>query len=315
MVFQTALALSDKYKPKTFGTKKHPNIIRYFEKTPKDICCPHFYELNWAYGCRFNCAYCYLQGTLRGNVEPRYKPLKDVISTLDAVFNHPLMVKPSVFNSGELTDSLVFPSIMEKISDKFEEQDKHRLLILTKSSNIQFLLDKIRKNTIVSFSVNAPMVSGKWEKGAAPPEKRIAAVEKLCKKDYDVRARIDPIFPIANWKKAYGKLVEDLVSKSKITRITLGTPRGLAKTRIYSKDLSWWKFAFEENPIEETGWGKKLASSLRKEIYSHMIDTLKDKDFNGSIALCKETDKMWEELGIKVGSYPDWKYCKCNCII
>ena len=78
MGFQTALDLSDRHKPKTFGTKKHPNIIRYFEKTPKDICCPHFYELNWAYGCKFNCAYCYLQGTFRGNVEPRYIPLKEV---------------------------------------------------------------------------------------------------------------------------------------------------------------------------------------------------------------------------------------------
>ena len=30
-----------------------------------DIVCPHFLELKWAYGCPFNCAYCYLQGTLR----------------------------------------------------------------------------------------------------------------------------------------------------------------------------------------------------------------------------------------------------------
>jgi len=314
MVFQTALDLSDKYKPKTFGTKNHPNIVRYFDKTPNDICCPHFYELNWAYGCRFNCAYCYLQGTLRGNVEPRYKPLKEVISTLDAVFNHPLMVKPSVFNSGELTDSLVFPSIMEKISDKFEEQEKHKLLILTKSSNVQFLLDKIRKNTIVSFSINAPTVANNWEKGAAPPEKRIVAIEKLCTKGYDVRARIDPIFPIANWKKEYGELIEKLVPKSKITRITLGTPRGLAKTRLYSKDPSWWKFAFEDNPAEDTGWGKKLAPYFRKEIYSYIIDKLRETGYNGHVALCKETVPMWAELGLKVGKYPDWENCKCNCV-
>jgi spore photoproduct lyase len=314
MGFQTALDLSDKYKPRTFGTKKHPNIIRYFDKTPRDICCPHFYELNWAYGCRFNCAYCYLQGTFRGNIEPRYIPLREVFYTLDSVFKHPLMIKPSVFNSGELTDSLGFPSIMEKISDKFEEQNKHKLLILTKSSNVQFLIDKFRKNTIVSFSVNAPAVAKKWENGAAPPLKRISAIEKLCEKGYDVRARIDPIFPIENWKKEYGDFIYKLVSNSKITRITLGTPRGLAKTRLYSKDSSWWKFAFENNPTEDTGWGKKLAPYLRKEIYLYMVDKLRESGYKGHIAMCKETVVMWGELGMKVGKYPNWKYCKCNCV-
>ena len=51
------------------------SIIKMFDKThfpekPLDVVCPHFLELKWANGCNFNCAWCYLQGTLR------FRPMK-----------------------------------------------------------------------------------------------------------------------------------------------------------------------------------------------------------------------------------------------
>ena len=46
------------------------SIIQRFDKTPfptkiTDVICPHFLELKWAYGCPFDCAWCYLKGTFR----------------------------------------------------------------------------------------------------------------------------------------------------------------------------------------------------------------------------------------------------------
>jgi hypothetical protein len=46
------------------------SIIKRFDKTPPpvkstSVVCPHFLELKWAYGCPFNCAWCYLKGTFR----------------------------------------------------------------------------------------------------------------------------------------------------------------------------------------------------------------------------------------------------------
>lgn len=46
------------------------SIINRFDKTPhparaSDVVCPHFLELKWAYGCPFDCAWCYLKGTFR----------------------------------------------------------------------------------------------------------------------------------------------------------------------------------------------------------------------------------------------------------
>jgi spore photoproduct lyase len=295
-------------------------ILRYFYKTPKKIVCPHFWELNWAYGCPFDCAYCYLQGTLRGKKGFRILPLKHVISTLHTAFNGhknpfiPPIEEPTIFNSGELTDSLAEPSLMEKIMDEFEKQKKHKILLLTKSCNVNFLLEKVRKQVIISFSINAPTVWKLWEKKTPSPHQRIEAAKKLSDIGYIVRIRIDPIFPIKNWQIEYGKLIKFLLSKFTPERITLGTPRGLAKTKMYAKDLSWWIFAFEQHPSERTGWGMKIATQLREKIYHFIIKKLQECKFTNPISLCKETEEMWKKLRMDPGKYPYWENCKCNCV-
>lgn len=286
-------------------------IIVHFEKTPFDIVCPHFWELRWAFGCPFNCAYCYLQGTGRGNKNPRYRPDKKVIGAINKAFKHEYFIKhPSIFNSGELSDSLMNPTYMKQYVDFFETQNKHKLLLLTKSNRVQWLVEKLRKQTITSFSINVAEVWRRWENRTPSPQQRIEAAKQLLEKGYEVRVRIDPIFPINNWKVHYQDLVYSLLSElpSDPNRITLGTPRGLAKTLIFAKDRSWEKIAFTENP-ERTGWGRKAPKTIRKEIYTFFYDKLENLGFDKSrIAMCKETRLMWNELKLNP------KLCRCNCV-
>jgi len=281
-------------------------IIRWFDKTPPDIVCPHFWELNWAYGCKFECSYCYLQGTFHGNKKPWHRPLSQVYMILDEFFQDH-KDKPQILNSGELTDSLVYPEIMEKVADKFEEQNKHKLLLLTKSSNIKLLVDRPRKQTIFSFSMNTKEVWKRWEHKTPLPDERIKAAKVAIEAGDEVRVRIDPIFPIENWKLDYEDLIYSILSEFTPERITLGTPRGLAKTLMFSKDLSWTKYF---NKGEITGWGKKISDELRSEIYLFFYDKLHNLGFDKSkIATCKETVLMWKDLGL------DPTKIKCNCVL
>ena len=286
-------------------------IIVYFIKTPRDIVCPHFWELRWAFGCPFDCAYCYLQGTGRGNKNPRYRNEKKVITAISRAFKHEYFRRhPSIFNSGELSDSLMNPVYMRQYVDFFETQNKHKLLLLTKSNRVRWLTEKLRKQTIASFSINATEVWRKWENRTPSPDQRIEAAKQLLEAGYEVRIRIDPIFPIRNWKMYYQDLIYSILSElpSDPDRITLGTPRGLAKTLIFAKDRTWEKIAFTENP-ERTGWGKKAPKSVREEIYLFFYETLNNLGFDKSrIAMCKETRSMWMDLGLDPDS------CKCNCI-
>lgn len=306
-------------------------IIRKFTKTSPLIVCPHFYELNWAYGCSFDCAYCYLKGTFRGRTQPRYVGLKYVFEALDQAFNdykNPDFLKPTLFNAGELADSLVEfhdprkelrcnPPRIIQIADSFEERKKHKLLLLTKSNVVEPIIEKERKYTIISFSINARKVWKQWEHHTPPPEKRIEAAEKASYAGYEVRIRIDPIFPIENWKDEYGSLIDQILSKVYPERITLGTPRGLKSTLKHSKDSSWKKYL-----CETSAWGKKLPRMIRGEIYTFVIDKLLKQGYGKSkIALCKETRDIWFQVGLDPGKPPSsnytpgWEVCKCNCVI
>jgi spore photoproduct lyase len=304
-------------------TSVNGGIIRYFRKTPPDIVCPHFWELNWAYGCPFNCAWCYLQGTFHGNKKPNFpNQLKWILNAIQEIFDdkeNPLLKKSNVFNTGELTDSLMEYSIpnresffIEKICDKFEEQNKHKVLLLTKSSNVDFLLKKFRKQVIPSFTLNAIPVAEKWELGTHHVEKRIEAGGKLSDAGYDVRIRIDPIVPIIGWERHYTKLIDKIFSKFKPERITIGSLRGLSKTIRFAKgDRTWINFLTEKN----SGWGRKIDFNKRFLLYSTIINYLKNKYDYTAVALCKETPEIWNKLGINVGTYPNWENCKCNCVI
>jgi len=288
---------------RSFGDTASHKIIAIFDKTPPSIVCPHFWELRWAYGCPYDCAYCYLKGTFYGKKDPRFPyTINQIEKTINTTFQK--LADPQIFNSGELSDSLMNPDLMTKIADIFENQSKHKLLILTKSNNVDFLVKKPRKQTIVSFSLNASTPAKLWENRAPDPLRRIEAAKSVSDVGYETRIRIDPIFPTDNWRDEYNDIIYAIISAFTPDRITLGTPRGLLKTIRFSADTSWTKY-FGEN----SGWGKKIPENLRKEIYEFHINKLNDLSFDKSrIALCKETKEMWHVLGL------DCTNIRCNCV-
>ena len=286
---------------------KGNRIIVLFHKTPPSIACGKFWELRWAYGCPLDCSYCYLRGTTRGRMKPQYVKINHILKALDEAFIK--IRKPVIFNAGELSDALMNPPIMAQIVEKIEQQNRHKIYLLTKFGvkNIQFLLDRTRKQVICGWSINAYSVAKLWEKAAPSPYERIEAAKQVSNVGYDTRIRIDPIFPVANWKRQYEELLDRIMSNLNPNRIILGTPRGLWKTIKYARkaavDMSWTRF-FKE----DTGWGKKLAFQQREEIYRFVYDKLDSMGYPLSrISICKETIDMWKALGLRVF------HGVCNC--
>jgi len=290
------------------------SIITRFDKTPLpqkpiDIVCPHFLELKWAYGCPFDCAWCYLKGTFRFRPEgprPVFKSLEKVKSHVEAFLNE--VVTPEVLNTGEIADSLMGENgdspFSKFIIPYFEEQRKHRVLFVTKSANIKHLLEiPASGQVIMSFSLNAEEIAEKWEKKAPPVNARLEAARKLYQHGYEVRIRIDPMVPVENWENLYTALI-DLVFNSFIPeRITLGSLRGLQSTINGSKDTSWVKYL-----KERSNWGKKIEFNVRYWMYLTIINHIKENYNYTNVALCKETKLMWEKLDM------DYQKSQCNCI-
>jgi spore photoproduct lyase len=308
--------------PQLDGTRKQlvravgdGSIITRFDKTevpqrPTDVVCPHFLELKWAYGCPFNCAWCFLKGTLRfldTKTKPVIKDYCKIQKHLESLFeNHDNSCE--LLNSGELADSLMTEQSATPFSKfiipLFEKQKNHKVLLLTKSTCTKNLVKmENHDQTIVSFSLNAPLVSKTWE--VAPSVKdRIRAAKTLSKHGYTVRVRVDPIVPIKQWQKQYFHLIDDIFANFEPERITFGSLRGLQSTINNASDKTWVSYL-----TEKSNWGKKIASDVRLELYKSIFNYLHDKYDFTKIAMCKETIEMWEKLDM------DYKKIACNCLL
>jgi len=290
------------------------SIITRFDKTPlpqkaTDVVCPHFVELKWAYGCPFDCSWCYLKGTFRfrpEGIKPVVKDLAKVRLHVETFLNE--VKEPEILNAGELADSLMMENgtyaFSKFIIPLFETQNLHKVLFVTKSSNIKNLLGiNPHRQVIVSFTLNALPVSELWEKKAPKVLDRIKAAEELSKAGYEVRIRIDPMVPIENWESVYQDLINKIFSRFRPERITFGSLLVLQSTINGTKDTSWVHYL-----KETSNWGKKMDFTTRLKMYSNVITYLKKRYSYDKIALCKETKAMWQKLGM------DYKNIKCNCI-
>ncbi|MBW2038610.1 MAG: three-Cys-motif partner protein TcmP [Deltaproteobacteria bacterium] len=290
------------------------SIITRFDKTaypqrPSDIVCPHFLELKWAYGCPFDCAWCYLKGTFRFRPErlkPTFKPLEKVKLHVDAFLEQ--VETPEILNTGEIADSLMgeggdYP-FSKFIISLFQRQKRHKVLFVTKSANIKHLL-KIPdpQQAIISFSLNAEPVAQRWERRAPSVMTRIEAARKLYEHGYEVRIRVDPMVPVEEWDRHYLSVVDIIFDSFVPERITLGSLRGLQSTINGVKDKSWTVYL-----KENSNWGKKIDFKTRYKMYQMVIRHLKDQHDFSRVALCKETVAMWKKLKM------DWKQVRCNCI-
>lgn len=288
------------------------SIITRFDKTPlpkqkTDVICPHFLELKWAYGCPYDCAWCYLKGTFRfrpAGITPVIKEYKK-IELHTSTFLEKCNI-PEILNTGEIADSLMAENTHRPFSKfiipLFESQKRHKVLFLTKSSNIKNLLELDSHNQVImSFSLNAIPVADKWEK-APKVMKRLQSAQKLYEEGFQLRLRIDPMVPIDKWEKHYLHLIDLVLEKFTPERITLGSLRGLQSTINGCTDKSWVKYL-----TEGSNWGRKIDRTLRYQMYSKIIQHLKEVYDYKSVALCKETLEIWRMLNL------NFKEIKCNC--
>jgi spore photoproduct lyase len=272
---------------------------------------PPFSGIKWATGCPFDCAWCYLKGTLRFGPQKSKPYIKDYVkieqhaqSFLESANGH-----KEVLNTGELADSLMWERngkpFSKFILSLFNGQQRHKVLFLSKSKNIEHLLEgDYRNNAIISFSMNADSVARRFENGAPTVAERIEAASKLSKTGYEVRIRIDPMVPVPDWEDGYKELVDNIFAKFVPSRITLGSLRGLQSTINNASDREWVEYL-----SEKSNWGRRVDYATRYSIYHELIEYLKAKYDYSNIALCKETLEIWDNLGM------DYRNIKCNCVI
>ncbi len=232
-----------------------------------------------------------------------YTNVNDIYGKVDAwLLGH--RDDPSlVLHTGELSDSLALPrstEILGPIIEKFGSQLRHKLLLLTKSNNVDRLLSLQHKGqTVVGFSVNPHSIVKEYEYETASTQERLRAAEKCIAAGYPVMLRVDPIIPVSDWREIYRNFLTE-INTLPVFGIAMGT------LRAFGNLYRVLPFHLQRLLTERDFDGRfRIRAKLRFEMYSLAMSIIK----HPRVGICKEGG-AWSS-----GLYAKYKkrfFCNCR---
>jgi len=292
----------------------HKSALRFSDEDGNT--CPNYWHFS-PYGfCPYDCQYCYLAGTPGVKFSPTVKIFVNIGEILDQIAGiASRLSEPTAFYLGKLQDGLALDPLTgySRILIPFFAQQKNaRLTLLTKSANVDNLLDlEHRGNTILSWSLNPFEISNAFESNVPSPNERIGAMRRCADAGYPLRAVIMPIIPIQGWRQIYARFLVNLLELVPLDHITLG------QICSYSGALQLTERKLgNDNPIsrmlekDKSKDGRiRFPIKLRIEVYQYLIDTIKKLQSKLQIGLCMEEYQTFKALNM------DNAIGRCNCVL
>ena len=280
--------------------RKSPFIHLNDTAKPGIVCGP-FHALSYYIGCPYQCSYCYLQGTFRGRVDPvLYSNREKLLAELDEWLAQPGELR---LNAGELEDSLALDGRIPLVDDlvpRFAAQSRHKLLLVSKSTNIRNLLKYDPKGqVIVAFSINAPPVWEQFEHETPHPRRRAEAAATVKEAGYYLTLRLDPMIPIDGWEDAYARWIDECCGIVQPDQWTIGSLRYYATlpywTRRVGRDDSIYDYGQE---LSREDRRKRISLGKRAAMYQLAFERIRAHQPSATIRLCKETTELYKRVGM-----------------
>lgn len=280
--------------------------------------CPNFWHFS-PYGyCPYGCSYCYLAGTQGVRFSPTVKVFMNLDEILAQVDRQARKIgRPEAFYLGKLQDGMALDPLTgysRVMIPFFARHPFARLRVLSKSADFENVLDLDHGgHTVLCWSLNPPEVREDYEVVTPPIAVRIDAMARCAAAGYPIRVMLMPIIPVADWRRVYGDLLEQLLTRVRLDRITLGgvcsygpalnvTHEKLGTDNAIVKSLT----VLSNGPDDGR---TRYTHALRAELYAFMRDTIRRYQPGLTVALCMESQAIAEEVGLaeNIG--------KCNCIL
>ena len=225
--------------------------------------------------------------------------------------------EPTAFYLGKLQDGLALDPLTgytRQLVPFFAAHPLARLTLLTNSADVGNLLDlDHRGHSILSWTVNPPSVVEAFEQNTPTLEERIHSMEACVRAGYPVRAVVMPIIPVPDWEGVYREFLVDLLSRVRLSRITLGSicsyPQAMCLTE---QKLG------RDNPISAQVDRRRHAApdgrmrfprELRENVYRHLLREIRQVDRTLEVGLCLEEESMFDALEMNAS------LARCNCVL
>ncbi|MCL1911593.1 MAG: hypothetical protein FWG13_05260 [Leptospirales bacterium] len=284
---------------------------RAFQKCPASpgmICC-NYTLLNTCFGCLYDCAYCFLNSYINFFGIVQFTHIEDTVSEIlsYAASNESFVRR---VGTGEFCDSLMMDELtgIGKILIESLSLSKNVMIELkTKSDQIEHLLSIPRKgNAVLAWSLNTEYAASRYEQGAAPLERRLAAAKKAAGAGYFLAFHFDPIIRYEGAAADYEALVHRLFSvidPERVVWVSLGCFRYSPSFKEAPAELSRELTAAEMFP----GLDAKMRylRSFRLAVYKKMKETIYSYSRKPFVYLCMESSDMWYDVFGADYSNPD----------
>ncbi|OGC36743.1 hypothetical protein A2311_06305 [candidate division WOR-1 bacterium RIFOXYB2_FULL_48_7] len=305
-------------KPRKYIDQVKNPVVRPCPGAKNHFCC-NLVIVSQILNCPYNCSYCFLH-TFFGREEiviyrDNEKIIQEVLAYMQSAKG------PLRFCTGEYSDSLAMPeaeSLAVQLVNVFSRQRKHLLELKTKSINIDRLLSLDHNHqTIISWSVNPPVIIKQEEHDAPDLDKRLLAAQRAVAAGYLVGFHFDPIIYFPGWEKAYESVVREIgetIPTGKIAWISLGCLRFPAaqKELMLNKFKSRVDFsAFlpgEDNKL-------RYPKVMRIMLFSQLIAFLKKYLPGAYCYLCMEEAAVWQALDLGKENPPVFQFANREPVV
>lgn len=278
--------------------------VRYSNESGNS--CPNYWHFSPYAFCPYGCHYCYLAGTIGIKFSPSVKifvNLSEILSKIDTIARR--LQKPTAFYLGKLQDGLALDPLTgysKYMIPFFAEHPYVRLTILTKSSCVDNLLGLTHNgNTILSWSLNPDSIGKKYEPNTPSLIDRLQAMKKCSDAGYPIRAMLMPIIPVDKWQEHYSELIDILLAKIPLQRLTLGGVCSY-KTALSVMNTKLTRDNTLNNNIEtqvNTPDGRiRYSRKLRIEMYTFILGCIQKLNPELTVSLCMEEIDVVRSVGL-----------------
>jgi hypothetical protein len=122
-----------------------------------------------------------------------------------------------------------------------------------------------------------------------------------------------PIVPVAGWEGMYDRFLRDLLTRVRLSRITLGSicsyPAALSLTEQTLGPSNPIAVALDKANGKSPDGRLRFAANVRENIYRRLLATLREMAPGLEISLCLEDPRMFCSLGLEDG------HGRCNCVL